>query len=129
MVTDGIGNSTEGGNRASLGHAGSQVTRQESSLIGLEHQPERIGYFGGRTAVLAFNSTWPAIREGVIDNGELEVRVGLGSNGGIDTQVEADGDEHIHFLAQHLLDVLGIVRLHVGFQELAVHGQLADRHP
>jgi len=116
----------EGTDGAGLGHACGQVPRQEGGLVGLEGQTANIGQVSGGTAVLAFDSTGPAIWVGVVNDGEFLSRVSLGSGGGINAQQEADGDDEILLVGEHLLDVLGIIGLLGGLQELAVHAELVN---
>ena len=95
----------EGRDLAGLGHAGREVAGHEGRLVHVEHDAEHVG--DGRV-----------IR--IVDDRELLVRVRLGGRGRVVAEQEADGDDDVAAFVDEGLDVLRVVRLRGGLEELGL---------
>ena len=86
---------------ARLGHAGGEVAAEEGGLGGVEDQrPDVLGRLD--------------VRVDVVDDREVHVLVLLGGRLGRVAELESDGDDRLAVLADHRVDVLGVVGVGVG---------------
>ncbi len=96
---------TECGHGAGLGGAGGDVTGQEGSFLGVVDLAEHVGD-GGIV--------------GKVYDGEGLLRVSLSRRGGGVTQQESDGDDDVASGFEEGVDVLFIVSLLLGLEEVAL---------
>ena len=117
----------EGRHFASLRGRSRGVTSQERGLVRVERQAQDVGQLAGGTTGLAFDGgITEAVRVGIVHDGELLLGVGFGGGCGIDAQEEADGHDQIRAFVDELLDVLGIIRLLLGFEVFGLATEFFD---
>ena len=98
-------NATDG---AALGHLAGHDAGQEPGLVLTENKTGEVR----RRLVI-----------GVVDDGELDGRVGLGHGQRVVTEQEADGDHHVVLLVDEQLHVLLVVGRLVGLDDLGLHAK------
>ncbi len=101
----------KGAHHAGLGHARGEVASQEGGLIGGVGEAQHVRH---------------GLVVAKVDDGELDVGVGLGKVGRILAQQIAHRDDQVGALLQVLGDILGIVGLLLRFEVAAFDAKLLD---
>src|SRR5690606_24538936 len=104
-----------GGDLAGLGHAGGEVAGEERGLGGVELEG---------LDVLELDRVAVGVLGGGVDDGEVGALVGLGGGAGGGGEEEADRDDQVAALGDHVVDVRGEVGVGGGLGGLLLDAEV-----